>query len=310
MRVRSSVAPRRTDVDRLALAEIERGLDLTVAIARDGEEVADVARARRGEDAIEPALARGDGDARAVSELRRDERGAVERVGADVAVRALRERARLDADETAEAASVLGAERAGDEVDARDEIGVDDGAKTAAVIERGDVDAVDVDARVARRRAPHDDLTGRDGRARNAGEVLDHLEDVALRAGDLLGLLGADGGLVRFATGLGPAADFDGVGRGGSGSGSGSGSGRESGSGHGSGHGHGHGHGGGSGRGDVLEDERVAVGDLGRRRLVVDLGGLEDELARGGDGGGVEVRPRGLGDGDVGDRAGGARSRW
>ena len=41
---------------------------------------------------------------------------------------------------------------------------------------------------------------------------------------------------------------------------------------------------------DLLDDrEVVAVGDLHRRRLVVDLGRLEDELLGGGHGGGVEV---------------------
>ena len=39
----------------------------------------------------------------------------------------------------------------------------------------------------------------------------------------------------------------------------------------------------------LLDHEVVAVGDLHRRRLVVDLGGLEHELLRGRDRRGVEV---------------------
>ena len=60
-----------------------------------------------------------------------------------------------------------------------------DRAVAAVVVEARHVDAVDVDARVLRRRAPDDERARAHRRARDAGEILDDLEHVALRAGHL-----------------------------------------------------------------------------------------------------------------------------
>jgi hypothetical protein len=91
--------------------------------------------------------------------------------------------------EAAEPAPERRAVAAGYEVDRVDEVAVDHRAQAAVVVEPRDVHAVDVDARVLRRRAPHHELARAERGARDAGQVLDDAQHVALRAGHLRGLL-------------------------------------------------------------------------------------------------------------------------
>ena len=87
----------------------------------------------------------------------------------------------------------------GDEIDRLHQVGVHRRAQAADVIERRDLDAVDVDARVSLGAEPHTMSCARaERRARHAGQVLHDLERVALRAGDAARLLGADAGLDRL----------------------------------------------------------------------------------------------------------------
>ena len=77
-------------VERLARAQRDLHLGLVVAVARDGEELVDVGGVHRLQHAVEPAVAAGDGDAHAIAERGGHHAGAVQRVGADVAVHAAR----------------------------------------------------------------------------------------------------------------------------------------------------------------------------------------------------------------------------
>ena len=130
---------------------------------------------------------------------RREQRRGVEIVGGDVAVRPLvGERPEIDPHETAQAAAVVGAVGAGRQVDGPHQVGVDRRAEAADVVERRDLDAVDVDLGLVGRRAPDDELTRAERRAGHAGEVLHHLQRVPLGAGDPPRLLGADPRLDRL----------------------------------------------------------------------------------------------------------------
>ena len=183
----------------LVLAQRQRGARLVVVVARDGDEVADVRRGDQRQQLIEVADAPGDRQPQPGRDRRGDERRGVEHVGGDVAVRPLLgERPEIDPDQAAEAAAVLGAVRAGRQVDRPHQVGVDRRAKAADVVERRDLDAVDVDLGLVGRRAPDDEVARAERRAGHAREVLHHLERVALRAGDAPRLLGADARLDRL----------------------------------------------------------------------------------------------------------------
>ena len=179
----------------LAAAERERRAQLVVVPARQRNERGGVALYDGGGGAIEPRIAAGDGDGEAAARVGQ-ERAAVEEVGADLAVEAAVGRRRaVDADEAAERAPPLGAEAARRQRDARDQAGGDRRAPAADMEQRRQLDAVEDDAGVGGRRAPHDDVAGADGGASDAGEILDDLEWIVGGAGDAARLLARDAGL-------------------------------------------------------------------------------------------------------------------
>ena len=183
----------------LVLAQRQRGAGLVVVVTRNGDEVPDVVRSDLLGQPVEVAVAPGDRQPQARGDGQRDEPGGVHGVGGDVAVHpVLGQRAQLDADQAAQAAPVVGAERARRQIDRADEIRVDRRAEAADVVQRRDLDAFDVDPGLPGRRAPDDQLAGAERRAGDAGQVLHHLERVALGPGDAPRLLGADAGLDRL----------------------------------------------------------------------------------------------------------------
>src|SRR5262245_36024486 len=95
-----------------------------------------------------------------------------------------RQLARLQPDEPSQAASMLCPIRSRGEINAADERCVHGPAQPAAVQERRHLDAVDIDARVARSRAPHNELSVIERRARDTREALNGLRSVAHRACD------------------------------------------------------------------------------------------------------------------------------
>src|SRR5207237_1229306 len=88
----------------------------------------------------------------------------VERIGPDVPVNAVTQVAGLDPNESTEAPSVVRAIRAGHEDDALHEVGVDRPAKSAPVIERWDLDAVDVNPSFFWSGSPNHELSGAERR--------------------------------------------------------------------------------------------------------------------------------------------------
>src|SRR5207253_9755415 len=107
---------------------------------------------------VDPRAARADGERQVLGDRPFDLERAVDEIDLYEAVIAVGARvACLDLDDAAEAAAVIDAVAAGEELQRRDELAVHRRAQAAEVIERGDVDAVDVGARVLRRRAPDDE---------------------------------------------------------------------------------------------------------------------------------------------------------
>jgi hypothetical protein len=70
------------------------------------------------------------------------------------------------------------------ERETRDAVRVDDGGERAEVKQEWDLEAIEIDLRVLRRRPPHQEKTESEGCSCHSGEVLDNLEDVVLSAGD------------------------------------------------------------------------------------------------------------------------------
>ena len=123
------------------------------------------------------------------------DRARIDEVGLDEAVNAracgaeLRVRVALhlrilhaDVDDAAGVAAEVRAEVARVEVDVVEHLRGDDARETTEVIDDRHERAVDVRARLLRRRAAHDEQTREAGRARDAGKVLDRAERVAVRA--------------------------------------------------------------------------------------------------------------------------------
>ena len=132
---------------------------------------------------IEPALAhRGRDDERA------DTRAALDAAVEDVGLRAPRwgdaRIAEPDVDDAADGPAAVDAERGRREPDVADEVVAERGAIAAHVVERGDRHAVDEHARLARRRAPHDDVRRARARPRDGGQGLDDLRRVAAAGQD------------------------------------------------------------------------------------------------------------------------------
>ena len=102
-------------------------------------------------------------------------RGAVERVAP---------LARAEIDGAAQRAPEAVAKLPGRKLERLDHIGGDDRGDAAEVEEEGDRDAVEVDVRLRGFRAAHDEEADAERAAGDAGQVLEHLQRVALRAGD------------------------------------------------------------------------------------------------------------------------------
>ena len=131
---------------------------------------------------------------------------AVEQVHLRVAVQPVGARpARVDVDDPAQAEPMVGLISAGDEREPVDHLAVHGRAEAAEVVEHRHVHAVDVDAGVGGRRAPDRQETDPERRARDAWEVLDGLQRVALGAGDALDLRGGERLLDRLDDGALPA---------------------------------------------------------------------------------------------------------
>src|SRR6478609_4072329 len=113
------------------------------------------------------------------------------------------QRTRIDRDQATETTAILGAVATGREVDRAHEIGGEDGAQTASVVEQRHVDAVDVHARVLRRSAPDHQLPGPERCAGYARQVLDDLQRVALRTRHAPAFFGFDLGRDYFLLNLG-----------------------------------------------------------------------------------------------------------
>ena len=196
------------DVERVARAEGEERalsapervhvLDLVVVEdRRDGEAV----RHDRLQHLVDPAAAHR-GEEAAVAHRPLDHRRAVVEIDVAGAVPLVLGVARVNLHRAAHRVAVVGGEVSGKEIEARDDVGVDDGGERQEVKQERDLDPVHVDDGVLRRRAAHDEQPQAERRARDAGEVLDHLEHVALRArdgGELLDRDLVDGDLLALA---------------------------------------------------------------------------------------------------------------
>ena len=112
------------------------------------------------------------------------------------------EGARVDGDEAAEAAAELRAVAAGGELDGAHQVRVDGRSESARMVELRNSHAVDVDARVLRRRSPHHQRTRAEGGAPDAGQVLHDAQCLTARSRHAPRLLGLDrdgGGLLLDA---------------------------------------------------------------------------------------------------------------
>ncbi|MFT3916426.1 MAG: hypothetical protein QM704_20825 [Anaeromyxobacteraceae bacterium] len=169
--------------DGLVVVVARRGVEGEVRVLRDEEreervDVGAVEREGAGPAAAERALER---DARVVE---RDLRLPAEQVLGRVA--------QLHLDDAADPAAVVGGEVARDELDRLEEAGRERAAQAAEVVEDRHLLPAHVDARVLRGRAAQHELTAAERGARDAGQVEHRLQRVALRAGDLLDLVGRD----------------------------------------------------------------------------------------------------------------------
>ena len=105
------------------------------------------------------------------------------RLGHDVQAVALR-LGQPDVDDAAHGAAVLRAEVARVEVDSADHLGGDDRGEAAEVVDERHRGAVDEVLRVLRGGAAHDEQAGERRRARDAGQVLQRAQRVAVGPGD------------------------------------------------------------------------------------------------------------------------------
>ena len=118
-----------------------------------------------------------------------------------------RKLAQLDAYQAAQPASVVRAVRPGREIDGLDQIGVDGRAQTAHVVQAGNLHPLNHHPGLFRRRSPDHELARTETGTSHARQVLHHLQGVALRAGNLARLLGADAGFHRLLFDAGRAHD-------------------------------------------------------------------------------------------------------
>ena len=118
--------------------------------------------------------------------------------------------AQADVDDAAHRAAVLRAEVAGIEVDLLEHLGGDDRGEAAEVVDERDRRAVDEDCVSCGRRAAHDEEPGERRRARDAGQVLERAQRVAVGAGDAIDLALLERALDHLARRL-HAPDLDGL---------------------------------------------------------------------------------------------------
>src|SRR6185295_9940908 len=149
------------------------------------------------DDIINVATAAGDGEIQSgnAGDGALDQRAGLEQVEVGVAMGLVAQLARAHFDEAASQVAVAGAEVSRDEVDRFQEVRVHGAGDGGKVEEQRDRLAVEVHERVARLAAADDEEAAADrAGARDAGEILDHLQGVALRARDALGFFAAEDG--------------------------------------------------------------------------------------------------------------------
>ena len=167
-------------------------VQLGLIVVVDGRELELVGR-EDGQERVDPRAARADLEREVLGDRPLDHERAVDEIELHEAVVPVAARvARLDLDDAAETAAMIDAVAAGKELQPRDDLAVHGRAQPTEVKQRWNEDAVDVGARVLRRRAPHDEQAAAEGRARDAGEVLHRLERVALGAGDVAQLVAGE----------------------------------------------------------------------------------------------------------------------
>src|SRR5205814_318496 len=103
-----------------------------------------------------------------------------------------------DVDDSADGATVAGAEAARVEVDLVDELGADDAGAAAEVEEQRHLNAVHEEERLAGVGSAHHELAAEERSAGDSGEVLDHADRVAERAGYALELAARDAAVDDF----------------------------------------------------------------------------------------------------------------
>ncbi len=139
------------------------------------------------------APTRSDGGGDLVRDGPGDRGGGVDQVDGRAAVQAITRRiAGVDLHDAAQAAPVLRAVSARDEFYRAHEVRMDHRTKAAEVIEQRNAHAVDVDARVFRRSAPHHDLARACRRPRDTRQILDDFQHIPGGAGDAARLIGVD----------------------------------------------------------------------------------------------------------------------
>ena len=90
--------------------------------------------------------------------------------------------ARADVDRAGQVPAVIGAVAAGIEIDAVEQLLVDDRGTAEEVVQDGDPLPVQVDARVGGRRAANEELSTQEGSAVHPGQVLHHADGIVERA--------------------------------------------------------------------------------------------------------------------------------
>ena len=173
---REGAAEQRVRVLRLVVPVAGRDPQLVRGVRRD-------ARQRDREHRVHPAPPHCD-EAVAAGDRSLERDAAVEDVELRGAVERVAPLARAEIDGAAQRAPEARREVAREELERLDHVGGDDRGDAAEVEEERDRDAVEVDVRLRGLRAAHDEEADAERAAGDAGQVLEHLQRVTLRAGD------------------------------------------------------------------------------------------------------------------------------
>src|SRR5256885_4029337 len=180
-------------------AVIDAGLIVPVDGSHRGYAIARVVGQEERQEEIDVAAPSGDGALRVVPERPLDESDGLQEVHREAAVQGGIGFPGSDVERGGEVSAVVGAVPAWIEVDAVDELLVDDRGPAEEVVEDRDPVAVEIGPRVLRRGPPNQEQPGPERRAREAGQGLHGPDRVVERAGnvhELLVLEGPDGGVL------------------------------------------------------------------------------------------------------------------